>query len=123
MSGRYSGRPLANQCRGPVRVPAPPRRLSRTRPTHGSCLVPGRARWDSEAMPRSHATAHPSTARAGDGDLVIRPAGRSDADALAALAALDSARALTGERLVAEVDDRLVAAVSGHDGRAIADPF
>lgn len=60
---------------------------------------------------------------AGEGNLVVRRARHSDDDALAALAALDSARALTGRRVVAEVDGRIVAAVSLHDGRAVADPF
>jgi hypothetical protein len=59
----------------------------------------------------------------GEGNLVVRRARSSDKDALAALAALDSARPLTGERIIAEVDDRIVAAVSLHDGRVVADPF
>ncbi len=42
---------------------------------------------------------------------------------IAALAQLDSARPLTGPSLVAENDGRLVAAVSLHDGRVVADPF
>jgi hypothetical protein len=59
----------------------------------------------------------------GAGDLTVRRARPSDVQALAALAALDSARPLTGERLVGEVDGQIVAAVSLHDGRAVADPF
>jgi hypothetical protein len=59
----------------------------------------------------------------GEGNLVVRRARSSDNDALATLAALDSSRPLTGERMIAEVDDRIVAAVSLHDGRAVADPF
>jgi hypothetical protein len=55
--------------------------------------------------------------------LTMRPARTTDAAALLTLAALDSARPLTGERVVAEVDGRIVAAVSLRDGRAIADPF
>src|SRR4051812_14659487 len=56
--------------------------------------------------------------------LTIRPA-RPVADdwALARLAALDSARPLTGDVLLAEADGRPVAAVSVADGRAVADPF
>jgi hypothetical protein len=72
-------------------------------------------------MPRALTLAHPSAAA--DGDLVIRPARLADADALADLAALDSARPLSGERVVAEVGGRLVAALSIDDGRAVADPF
>ena len=58
------------------------------------------------------------------GDLAIRPARRSDEAALDRLAALDSSRPLRGGQvLVGEADGRLVAAVSMHDGRAVADPF
>jgi hypothetical protein len=56
--------------------------------------------------------------------LAIRPARYADADALARLAALDSHRPLGGGHvLLAEAEGRIVAAVSMHDGRAIADPF
>jgi hypothetical protein len=74
-------------------------------------------------MSSSLSYAHSSAVRAGEGDLVIRPARPADSDALAVLAALDSARPLSGERVVAESDGRLVAAVSLDDGRAVADPF
>jgi hypothetical protein len=74
-------------------------------------------------MPRSLSYAHSSAVRAGDGDLVIRPARPADSDALAVLAALDSARPLRGERVVVEADGGLVAAISLDDGRAVADPF
>jgi hypothetical protein len=75
-------------------------------------------------MARSLASAHSSAVRAGDGDLVIRPARPADSDALAELAVLDSARRpLSGERVVAETGGRLIAAVSLDDGRAVADPF
>jgi hypothetical protein len=59
----------------------------------------------------------------GEGNLVVRRARPSDDHALAELAALDSARPLTGARSVGEVDGRIVAAVSLHDGRVVADPF
>jgi hypothetical protein len=59
----------------------------------------------------------------GEGNLLVRRARPSDDHALAALAALDSARPLTGARIVGEVDGQIVAAVSLHDGRAVADPF
>jgi hypothetical protein len=75
-------------------------------------------------MPRSlsHRT---SSLRADAGaELTIRPAQYTDDDALARLAAVDSARPLAGGQvLVAEADGRLIAAVSLHDGRAVADPF
>ena len=55
--------------------------------------------------------------------IVIRRAVTGDIAGLARLAALDSARPLAGEILVAEHDGAPRAAVSLHDGRAIADPF
>jgi hypothetical protein len=55
--------------------------------------------------------------------VVIRSARGSDAAELDRLAALDSARRLTGPVIVAEVEDRIVAALGAGDGRAIADPF
>jgi hypothetical protein len=55
--------------------------------------------------------------------VTIRLATASDGPALLRLAALDSASALRGPALVAEQDDRLVAARSLQDGRTIADPF
>jgi len=59
----------------------------------------------------------------GEGNLVVRRARPSDDHALATLAALDSARPLTGRAIAADVDGRIVAAVSLHDGRVVADPF
>lgn len=59
----------------------------------------------------------------GEGNLLVRRARTSDDHALAELAALDSARPLTGARIVGEADGRIVAAVSLHDGRVVADPF
>jgi hypothetical protein len=59
----------------------------------------------------------------GEGNLVVRRARPSDDHALAELAALDSARSLTGARIVGELDGRIVAAMSPHDGRVVADPF
>jgi hypothetical protein len=55
--------------------------------------------------------------------VVIRPAVADDMDALRRLAALDSARALIGEVLVAERDGIVRAAWSVDEQRAIADPF
>jgi ketosteroid isomerase-like protein len=75
------------------------------------------------AMNRSLTYATTSRDGTGEGNLVVRRGRHADTDALATLAKLDSARALTGERVVAEVDGRIVAAVSLHDGRVIADPF
>jgi hypothetical protein len=55
--------------------------------------------------------------------LSLRAAGPADRDALAPLAALDSAAALHGPVLVADAGGGPVAAVSLADGRAVADPF
>ncbi len=55
--------------------------------------------------------------------IAIRRARTADADAVARLAALDSARAPQGVVLLAEVDGEPKAALSLHDDRVIADPF
>ncbi len=55
--------------------------------------------------------------------VVIRRAAEADQPALAKLAALDSARPLRGETLVAFVDGEPWAALSLADGRIVADPF
>jgi uncharacterized protein (DUF849 family) len=55
--------------------------------------------------------------------VVIRHAVADDIDALRYLAALDSARALMGDVLVAESDGIVRAAYSIDEQRAIADPF
>lgn len=57
------------------------------------------------------------------GTLVIRRARDDDGAVLWRLAALDSAAALDGEILLAEVDGQPHAAVSLTDGRHVADPF
>ncbi len=58
-----------------------------------------------------------------DPSLVIRASRGSDGAELSRLAALDSAPALTGPALVAEMDGRIVAALATEDGARIADPF
>jgi hypothetical protein len=55
--------------------------------------------------------------------ITIRPAVESDRTALDRLAALDSARPLTGEVLIAEVAGEHLAAIEMASFRAIADPF
>ena len=55
--------------------------------------------------------------------VTVRHAGPADWDAIARLAALDSARTPPGPVLVAESDARLLAALPLASGRAIADPF
>ena len=55
--------------------------------------------------------------------LTIRPARDRDARTLQDLAALDSARPLSGDALVAESDGRPIAALEVGTGRGVADPF
>ena len=57
------------------------------------------------------------------GALMIRMADPTDATRLADLASLDSARPLSGDTLVAEVEGEPVAALEVGSGRSIADPF
>jgi hypothetical protein len=57
------------------------------------------------------------------GAVVLRPARPDDGDALVRLAALDSARPLTGPALVATQNGAIVAALCLSTGRAVADPF
>src|SRR3954451_23327903 len=74
-------------------------------------------------MNRSLTHATDSRDGTGDGNLVVRRGSHADTHALAIVAALDSSRPLTGRTVVAELDARIVAAVSLHDGRVVADPF
>ena len=55
--------------------------------------------------------------------LTIRRASDADEAALQRLAALDSSRVPSGDLIIAELDHRLVAAVSMDTGVSIADPF
>ena len=80
--------------------------------------------WHAVPMTRFHLShTRPFAEGNAEAALTIRPARLTDTGALLSLAALDSARPLTGQRLVAEVDGHIVAAVSLRDGRTIADPF
>jgi len=58
-----------------------------------------------------------------DSTLTLRPAGSRDGAVIARLAALDSRRPPSGMTLVGELDGRIVAAISFHDGAIVADPF
>jgi hypothetical protein len=55
--------------------------------------------------------------------LVLRPSTATDAAALERLAALDSARPLTGEVMLAHAGGDVRAALSLETGRVVADPF
>src|SRR3954466_1644347 len=74
-------------------------------------------------MNRSLTHATDSRDGTGEGNLVVRRGSHADTDALAIVSALDSSRPLPGRTVVAELDGRIVAAVSLHDGRVVADPF
>ena len=55
--------------------------------------------------------------------LTIRRATPEDDQPLHALAVIDSSLPLSGEVLVAQLDEAVMAAISLTDGRTIADPF
>jgi hypothetical protein len=55
--------------------------------------------------------------------LELRLAASTDTATVARLSALDEQRELDGAVLLALLDDTAVAALSLHDGRAVADPF
>lgn len=55
--------------------------------------------------------------------LVLRPATSADAADLERLAALDSARPLAGDVMLAHIGGDVRAAVELESGRAVADPF
>jgi hypothetical protein len=58
-----------------------------------------------------------------EASITLRVASRDDHEVLFRLAALDSARALRGEALLACVDGAPRAALGLADGRVVADPF
>ena len=55
--------------------------------------------------------------------VVIRPAARRDTRAIERLAVLDEHELPRGERLVGELEGRIVAALEVHSGATVADPF
>jgi len=58
-----------------------------------------------------------------DSPVLIRPAAAGDEPALARLAALDERELPRGERFIAELEGRPVAAVEVRSGTTVADPF
>jgi hypothetical protein len=58
-----------------------------------------------------------------DGIFTMRPATSRDVTAVARLVELEEARPLSGEVLLAEVDGRVIAALSVREDRAVADIF
>lgn len=77
--------------------------------------------WTRQALRRK--TLDPRPPQVTRAPLTIRVAGPADADPLQRLAATDSSSPPTGEVLLAEVDGRLLAALSLDDGHLVADPF
>jgi hypothetical protein len=65
----------------------------------------------------------PSSTSPGVEGVLLRRARADDAADLSRLAALDSARPLTGPALVAEENGAIVAALCLSTGRAVANPF
>jgi hypothetical protein len=57
------------------------------------------------------------------GPLTIRLAHSGDAAAIARLVEMEEAQPLRGESLVAELDGTIIAALSLHDGQAVAELF
>jgi hypothetical protein len=55
--------------------------------------------------------------------IILQQATAAEDAALRELSQLDSARTVARPALMAVVDDRLLAAISLHDGRVVADPF
>jgi hypothetical protein len=74
-------------------------------------------------MPITESLTSQTRAAGYDDTVIIRVADASDAPALARLAALDAARPLHGQILLAESGGVALAAVSLDDDRAVADPF
>ena len=58
-----------------------------------------------------------------DAPVLIRPAAATDEPEIARLSALDERELPAGERLIAELGGRIVAALDVRSGRAVADPF
>ncbi|MGH2942053.1 MAG: hypothetical protein ACRDLN_04675 [Solirubrobacteraceae bacterium] len=71
--------------------------------------------------PRRAPRRHPTSAD--EAPLLIRRASAADEPAIARLAALDERELPRGERLIGELEGRIVAALDVCSGRSIADPF
>ena len=80
-------------------------------------------RHTAAATARTARRARKASATSLGARLVLRRAAAEDGPALARLARLDAAPRPSGDMLVAEVEDDIVAAVPFDGGRAIADPF
>jgi hypothetical protein len=78
---------------------------------------------ERSGLGRAPQEASPWPARNLDVPITIRPARPTDAAALSRLAELDSAEVPSLPVLIAEANGEIRAAVSLHEGTAIADPF
>ena len=78
---------------------------------------------DFSRRPRPRRAASLATTRRDDAPLTIRRAAAADEPAIARLAALDEDELPLGERLIAEVAGRPVAALELRSGATVADPF
>ena len=65
----------------------------------------------------------PTRSRHDGKGLILRPSRSGDEAAIARLVELEEAPDLVGDTLVAELDGTIVAALSVHDGHAVADIF
>ena len=65
----------------------------------------------------------PSFRAADEAPVLIRPAARGDGRAIDRLVALDEHELPRGERLVGELEGRVVAALEVRSGTTVADPF
>jgi hypothetical protein len=89
-------------------------------PSHAPFLYPGPMRPSRSSR---RALREPSF-RAGDtAPVLIRPASPRDARAIDRLAALDEHELPRGQRLVGELEGRVVAALEIRSGTTVADPF
>jgi len=77
----------------------------------------------SRTRPTSSARRTQRGSPATAGDVLIRGAAPADAHAIERLAILDDHALPQGERLVGEVEGRVVAALEVDSGEAVADPF
>jgi hypothetical protein len=78
---------------------------------------------DFSRRPRPRRATSSAATRGDDGAVTIRRAAAADEPAIARLAALDERELPGGERLIALLAGRPVAAVELCSGRTVADPF
>ena len=87
-------------------------------PTKAHPPLPGTLRPMWSRAPQGHHAPMTSTST-----IILQQATAAEDAALRELSQLDSARTVSRPALMAVVDDKLLAAISLHDGRVVADPF